>query len=92
MLTKSITQNMLFVILKALLFNTAYAKESKLQKSLGWKTSGNGYLEYKVSTSFKITKQLMFNGTFAITKNNFDRNLVFAVCRPAIWMSYFLLY
>ena len=79
MLTEAITRKMFFVILKALLFNTVYSKEFEVQKSVGWKTSGNGYLEYKASTSFNITKQLMFNATFATTKNNFDKNLVFAV-------------
>ena len=78
MLTKAITQNMVFVILKALLFITV-SKEFEVQKTVGWKSSGNGYLEYKASTSFNITKQLMFNATFATTKNNFDKNLVFAV-------------
>ena len=79
MLTKAIRRNMFFVILIALLFNTVHSKEFKEQKSVGWKTSGNGYLEYKASTSFSNTKQLMFNGTFATTKNNFDKNLVFAL-------------
>ena len=44
----------------------------------GWKTSGNGFLVYKTSTSFENTKQIMIKGTFSIPQQSTGKHMLIA--------------
>ena len=44
----------------------------------GWKTSGNGFLVYKTSTSFGNTKQIMIEGTFSIPQQSTGKHMLIA--------------
>ena len=52
---------------------------TKVDSKQGWKTSGNSYLVYNTSTSFKFTKKLMINGTFAANKENTANHTIVSI-------------
>ena len=73
------TRCLIFLVIIGSFFTNIDSREfNENLNRRGWKTSANGFLIYKTSTSFEKTKQIMIKGTFSIPQHNTGNNMIIA--------------